>query len=366
MAKDRKISSLTRPTGVRSVTIKDLAAELELSITTISRALNGYTDVGEKTRKRVEEAAQRVGYRPNRNAQRLVTQRTHSFAWVQADNDRKFVDPHFVEVMSGALRAARGHNYDLVLTSALPDQRLSAYDRYVRDNSVDGFMVDLPQPDDPCISFLLDAHRPFVVHGREERADQYGWVDIDNFGNFYDLTRLMIANGHRHIAFINGDETYSFAIARRKGAEAAVRDMGLAPDSLTILSSVHPMTDAGFQLTEQAINLPGVSALLYSSTLMAVEGYAAIARGGRKVDGVDLAVGTMDDDLHFLDITRFDGQFTYVRSSLRDAGAALIAELIRECEDGQKPAGTIIPSSFHCATGMDASILDTPRLSAET
>ena len=90
----------------RSVTIKDLAAELGLSITTISRALNGYSDVGEKTRRRVSDTARRLGYRPNRNAQRLVTMRTHNVAWVQQDNDRKFVDPHFVEVMAG--RAAGG------------------------------------------------------------------------------------------------------------------------------------------------------------------------------------------------------------------------------------------------------------------
>ena len=67
----------------RNITIKDLAAELGLSITTISRALNGYPDVGEKTRRRVSEVAQKLGYRPNRNAQRLVTQRTHNIAWVQ-------------------------------------------------------------------------------------------------------------------------------------------------------------------------------------------------------------------------------------------------------------------------------------------
>jgi hypothetical protein len=52
------------PSPARSVTIKDLAAELDLSITTISRALNGYSDVGEETRKRVAEAAREMGYRP--------------------------------------------------------------------------------------------------------------------------------------------------------------------------------------------------------------------------------------------------------------------------------------------------------------
>ena len=99
---DKKLSKAgATQTGIgRSVTIKDVAAELGLSITTISRALNGYADVGEKTRKRITETAQRLGYRPNRNAQRPVTRRTHNIAWVQPD-DRKFVDPHFVEVMAG-------------------------------------------------------------------------------------------------------------------------------------------------------------------------------------------------------------------------------------------------------------------------
>src|ERR1700759_1881111 len=100
----------------RNVTIKDLAAELDLSITTISRALNGYPDVGDRTRAKVEGAAKRLGYRPNRNAQRLVLQRTHNIAWVQSDNERKYLDPHFSEVMAGVLAEAREVTYDIVLT----------------------------------------------------------------------------------------------------------------------------------------------------------------------------------------------------------------------------------------------------------
>ena len=97
-----------------------------------------------------------MGYRPNRNAQRLVTRRTHNLAWVQSDNDRKFVDPHFVEVMAGVLRGARAGNYDIVLTSDTPDREMAVYDRYVNDNSVDGFIVDLPREGDERISYLLE------------------------------------------------------------------------------------------------------------------------------------------------------------------------------------------------------------------
>lgn len=341
----------------RSVTIKDLAAELGVSITTVSRALNGYSDVGEKTRKRVAEAAQRMGYRPNRNAQRLVTQRTHNIAWVQSDNDRKFVDPHFVEVMAGVLRGARAGNYDIVMSGDTPDRELAVYDRYVNDNSVDGFIVDLPREGDTRISYLLEMDRPFVVHGREARSAQYGWVDIDNYGNFYNLTRLLLANGHRHIAFINGDEHFTYALYRRRGAVDALVDNGMSPGELRVLNSLHPMGEAGFKLTSQALGDPRVTAILYSSTLMAVEGHAAVVRagGGRKLE-----IATMDDELHYIDLSPFADQFSSVRSSLRDAGNALIAELLEQCENGTPPQGHVIPSAFHLLPHLDARVLQQP------
>lgn len=345
-----------RGASARSVTIKDLAASLGLSITTISRALNGYSDVGEKTRKRVAEAARQMGYRPNRNAQRLVTQRTHNVAWVQSDNDRKFVDPHFVEVMAGVLRGARKGNYDIVMSGDTPDRELQIYDRYVHDNSVDGFIVDLPHEGDPRISYLLEVGRPFVVHGRESRSDRYGWVDIDNYQNFYNLTRLLLANGHRHIAFINGDEHFNYALYRRRGVVDALLDAGRSPTDLTVLNSLHPMGDAGHKLTAMALSDPRVTALLYSSTLMAVEGQGAIQRAGPR----PLDIATMDDELHFIDLTAFAGQWSTVRSSLREAGGQLITLLMDQCETGGPPRGHVVPSSFHVLPGLDARVLSEP------
>lgn len=339
----------------RSVTIRHLAEALGVSITTVSRALNGYPDVGEATRLRVCEAAQTMGYRPNRNAQRLVTQRTHSLAWVQSDNDRKFVDPHFVEVMAGVLRGARGGGYEVVLTSDTPEQELSLYDRYVNDNSVDGFILDLPREGDPRIGYLLEAGRPFVVHGREARHGRYGWVDVDNYGNFYRLGRLLIANGHRRIGFINGDEHYTYALYRRRGVEDAVRDSGVPPDTVSFFSATHPMGDAGFALTTQALADGQVTALIYSSTLMVMESHAAIHRAARQID-----IATMDDELHYLDLSAHTGRISMVRSSLREAGGALIGELIRQCESGGSPRGKLVSSQFSIAPNLDPSSIDRP------
>jgi len=341
----------------RNVTIKDLAAELELSIPTISRALNGYPDVGERTRLKVETAAKRLGYRPNRNAQRLVLQRTHNIAWVQSDNELKYLDPHFAEVMAGVLAQAREANYDIVLTSHGKDREIPTYDRYVRDNSVDGFIVDLPRENDRRVTYLLDAGRPFVVHGRDGRSEDYGWVDVDNYGNFYNLTRLLVSNGHRRIAFINGDESFTYALSRRRGVMDAAADAGLGQDAVTVFNSLHPMGDAGFKLTTQALADSRVTAIIYSSTLMAVEGHAAVVRSaGRR----QIAVATMDDELHYIDLSPFAGQFSLVRSSLREAGAVLISELIRQCNENGPGRGVIVPSTFEVAQGVDGRVLHEP------
>jgi LacI family transcriptional regulator len=339
----------------RNVTIKDLAAELNVSITTISRALNGYTDVGEKTRKKVIDAARRLGYTPNRNAQRLVTRRSHSIAWVQADDDNKFVDPHFVEVMAGVLREARIDHYDIVMTSETPERQLAAYERYVRDGSVDGFIVDLPRPNDPRINFLLEADVPFVVHGREDRQDRYGWVDVDNYGNFYNLTKLILANGHKRIAFINGDERFLYATTRRQAVYDALRDLGHPPETVMYLEGTHPMVEAGFQLTELALADPSITAFLYSSILLATEGLTAVSRAGR-VPGQDVMIASMNDELQYLNLAPVDGQITYVRSSLRTAGRALVAEVIRQCER-KKTSGTLIPSLFDLGEGVSGDAI---------
>ncbi len=335
-----------KKTGTRSsITIKDLAAELDLSITTISRALNGYDDVGAKTRERVREAARKHGYRPNRNAQRLVTQRTHNIAWIQADNDKKFVDPHFVEVMAGVLRGARMANYDIVLTSDNTEHQIGVYDRYVRDNSVDGFIVDLPQHNDPRIRYLLDSGKPFIVHSRAENPDQYSWVDIDNPGIYKRLTKLLVANGHERIAFLNGDAKFTFASARQSGVEQALKEMGRDPKTVRTFNATHPMVNAGYQLTKKALMDGDVSAILYSSALMAVEGYGALMQAGRK-PGRNITIATMDDMLNYLDLSPYEGIFTFVRSSLRDAGEQLVKGIIEQCENRAARSQTIIPARF--------------------
>jgi LacI family transcriptional regulator len=137
----------------------------------------------------------------------------------------------------------------------------------------------------------------------------------------------------------------------------ALSDGGFAQDTVTVYNSLHPMGDAGFKLTSLALADPKVTAILYSSALMAVEGHAAVLKhsGNRNI-----AVATMDDELHFVDLAPLSGHYSAARSSLREAGNAIIAELIRQCNEGGPGRGVEVPSLLEAAPGLDASVLMRP------
>ncbi len=245
-----------------------------------------------------------MGYRPNRNAQRLVLQRTHNIAWVQSANELKYLDPHFAEVMAGVLTPARATvNYDIVLTSHAVGREIATYDRYVHDNSVDGFIVDLPQEDDERITFLLEVGAPFVVHGREQRAGLL-WL-----GRHGQLRQFLPPRPH---ADRQRPSPYRFRQRRRElqlcALSASCRARcccrcGPAADALTIFNSAHPMGDAGFRLTQTALADTKVAAILYSSILLLVEGYEVLAGVGLR-DGRPIAIATMDDEAPSLSTSR--------------------------------------------------------------
>ena len=92
--------------------LKELAAQLGLSITTVSRALNGYADVAPATRERVQAAASRSGYAPNVSAQRLITGRAQAVGFVLPLPAGRFADPFLFEMMIGLGEVLRTRSLD--------------------------------------------------------------------------------------------------------------------------------------------------------------------------------------------------------------------------------------------------------------
>ena len=153
---------------------------LELSPTTVSRALAGYPDVSSKTRSRVLEAANKFDYFPNPVAQRLQKGKTETIGIVLSAEQDYFKDTFFLELLTGISVRLRKIGYDLTIAVA-PDSRqeIDSLHRMVQGKRVDGIILTMTKTRDDRISYLLDNNFPFVLYGRTEDPRQHAFLDMD-------------------------------------------------------------------------------------------------------------------------------------------------------------------------------------------
>ncbi|MCX7306108.1 MAG: substrate-binding domain-containing protein [Hyphomicrobiales bacterium] len=307
--------------------LKQLSDMLALSQTTVSRALNGYPEVSEETRRRVADAAKRHGYRPNPSARRLATGKAGMIGYVMPTGASVDIDPHFVEFLSGLGDYARGHELDLVLSPTSADDEETTYRRIVANKQVDAVYVSSPRPADRRVTLLNQLGIPFIVHGRSEGLDfEYAFTDIDNEGGFHDAARLLIQLGHTRLALINGDTSQTFAIFRERGARRALASSGLllAPN---MTRSVAMTEENGFRA---AIDLLAgdepPTAILCSSLIMALGVVRAIRDLGLSIPG-DVSLVAHDDVFPWLKPENFSVPLTTTRSSIRAAGQRIAERL---------------------------------------
>jgi LacI family transcriptional regulator len=310
-------------------TLKDIGAELGLSVATVSRALNGFPEVNARTRDRVENAARRLGYRPNRVAQRLVTGRSGMVGMIVRLKADMTTDQTFLDVITGLTAALAQRDVDLVLAVDQNDDPTLAYARMLDRNMVDGFILNAPVPDDPRAAFLRARGIPFVMHGQSGPDPDYPFFGIDNAAVSGDAVGLLTALGHRRIALLNGDVGLAYAADRLRGFEAAIAGAGLAVPAAFIAAG-RASENLGYTAT--LAMLSGRSgdrptALVCGSTLIAAGAIRAARDAGLRVPR-DLSVVAHDDALPQLRAISFDPALTVTRSPLRDACGPLAQHLV--------------------------------------
>jgi LacI family transcriptional regulator len=147
--------------------LREFAKQLGLSATTVSRALSGYPEVAESTRKRVMGEAVRLGYRPNENAVRLATGRAGAIGVVMGRNS----EFHFAEFMRGMAERLGQDEVDILVSPISHDgseDEIQICRRLATSRRVDAIIVSSPKPNDERIRLLHELGMPFLVHGRSE------------------------------------------------------------------------------------------------------------------------------------------------------------------------------------------------------
>ena len=173
--------------------IRQLAEELQLSIGTVSRALNDRPDVNPETRARVKAAAARLGYVPNQSGRSLRSGRTGIVAVVIPTQGTPSADSGLFNVLEGVRRTLLRHSLDLILLFRGPDEDpLESLQRIVQRRIADAVIVSQTTADDPRLAYLNAAGIDYVAFGRSEGVPDCPFVDFDFetiYGSVVDMVQ---------------------------------------------------------------------------------------------------------------------------------------------------------------------------------
>lgn len=223
---------------IESITIKDIAKALNLSYSTVSRALQGSYKISEATRQLVQEYADAHNYRPNLSAQSLKNQRSRSIGVVLCSIPNVF----FSEVISGIESVAFNRDYLVIITQSQEScQREVKNVQNLAWRSVDGLLVSVSAESEDMAHFsrLHEQGLPIVFFDRVTDELKTHRVVADNSGGSYQATRHLLEGGCRRIAHITSSRQLSITHERQEGYEKALQEKGVAPDESLIKYCMH-------------------------------------------------------------------------------------------------------------------------------
>ena len=210
-------------------TLKDIALRVGKSVTTVSRALNDYDDVGPETKAEIVRVASEMGYSPNTLAQRLQKRRTDTIGFIIPPTPSRSTDPFFSDLLTAIGYKASQTGYDLLVSTHPNDgDEISAYRKMLEGRQVDGFIVVRTRKSDLRIEYLHSRNFPFVSYGKTNSGIDHSFVDVDGELGMRLIAEYLISLGHKRIACIVPDPVYSFANCRLKGFSDYLNEKGIA------------------------------------------------------------------------------------------------------------------------------------------
>lgn len=221
----------------KKMTIEDIAKELGVSKTTVSRAISGKGRIGDETRQRVLEYIDLHNYKPNALAQGLAKNRTYNIGMVIQSDLLSDDMPFFSKALKGITEVAAEETYDVMMTIVDGDD-LSRLERVLENHKVDGVILMRTLYDDKPAEMLKKSGIPFVAVGTSDDSDIYQ-VDNDDAEACRELTSILLMKGLRKIAAVAGDMNYIINRKRMEGFYRAHEDLGIPLDPTLVFTDVN-------------------------------------------------------------------------------------------------------------------------------
>jgi DNA-binding LacI/PurR family transcriptional regulator len=324
----------------------DIAFLAGVSQPTVSRALRGSPVVSLETRKRIEEIARQLNYRVDKNASNLRSQHSNTLALLLFEDptaDNSQINPFFLSMLGSITRASASRGYDLLISF----QQLSRdwTQDYEDSRKADGIIL-LGYGDyeeyRPRLDRLVQQGTHFVRWGPVVSDEPGVSIGSDNAQGGYDVTRHLIEQGRRHIAFLgHATSHYPEFFDRFRGYERAMQEARVTTSSDLQVDAIN-LEESGSQAVLE-LRARGVEfdAIVAASDLIAIGALRTLQEAGIDVPRQISVVGF--DDIPAASLT--NPPLTTVMQDTRRAGELLVETLLRQVA-GETSNNNVIPTKL--------------------
>ncbi|QOF88345.1 LacI family DNA-binding transcriptional regulator [Pseudomonas sp. ADPe] len=313
--------------------IVELARQLGLSVSTVSKALNGRADVSDATRQRVREAAEQCGFSPDPAGRRLRRQSSETIGFVLSPPQSHFAHPFFLDLLTGIDRALEKTSFQLVIVTARTvETELDSFRRLVEQQRVDAVMFGRTRRDDERIRYLQERNLPFVTLGRSVTGNPFPFVDIDRTVAGRNGTARFIGLGHRRIGLLSTPGYLMMSHYLQEGYRAALAAARLPFDPALVIECAFG-EEGGLEGARRLLALERPpTAIMCGHDLIASGAMQAVVETGQRA-GTDVAIIGCDN--HPLG-PYLNPPLTTFSAPTIEAGSRMV-ELLLGLMDGQRP-----------------------------
>lgn len=330
------------------MTIKEVAKALNVSASTVSRALTRPELLSEDTRKRVLEAVEQLGYQPNLIARGLRLKKTGLLFVVVPT-----LSPFFLEVFRGVERAARETGYAVLMGHTERDiaRELVFLDQATAQRA-DG--VILVTSSNPGELLMRQRRMPPLVAALESVAGLgVPSASVDHRKGTIDATNHLLALKHRRIAHIGGPETQGIAQQRRLGFQSAIAEAGLDPSAYPYLAGDYSVAFGESAMETLLTCHPSPTAVVAGNDEIAIGAIRTLKRVGLQV-GRDVSIIGFDDQRI---ANLYEPPLTTVRVPTEELGYRSALLLVQQLAGATNQADVVLPTSLvvRATTGLAPS-----------
>lgn len=298
---------------------------------TVSRVINGHTNVSHDIRLAVEAAIQQLNYTPNKAARSLAGAMQMRIALLYANPSASYLS----ELLLGCLDEAAKADVHLVVERFIAGEDEEKVIARLMAGGIDGFLLPPPLCDQASLLERLESlQAPAVLIGPGRAEAPHGAVVIDDYRAAYDMTHHIIARGHQRIGFIIGHPSQSASQLRHDGFRDAMAEAGLPIDPELVRQGLFTYR-SGFEAASALLDLPAAPTAIFASNDDMAAGCVAAAQRRHLEVPDDLTVCGFDDTSM---ATKIWPELTTIRQPIHDMACqalAMLTEDIRAARTGK-------------------------------